>query len=146
VPVSRALRRLLRVRQLEEDQRRAALESAIGDLHRLEEALACNQQRERLGRELVSASCRTGKLVDRIAGIVESYIALRQASLLENKIVNASESVSEMREVYLSTRVDRRQAETVIEETESRDELEAARHSQQDMDDWHRTRRQRRIT
>jgi hypothetical protein len=38
--VSRALRRLLRIRDLEEEQSRLALESAIGDLNRLESTLA----------------------------------------------------------------------------------------------------------
>jgi len=146
VPVSRALRRLLRVRQLEEDQQRLALETALADLHRLQESLACSQQRDRRGRELVTSSCRTGELADRLAGIEESRSSLQQAGLLENKIAKASERVGELRDAYLSTRVERRQAETVIAETESRDALEATRRGQQDMDDWHRTRGSRRAT
>lgn len=146
MPVSRALRRLLRVRQLEEEQRRLALETALVDLHRLQESLARSQQRERLGRRLVTASCRTGEFVDRIAGVEESRSALRQAGLLEKRITNVSERVDELREVFLATRVERRQAESVIEETASRDELETRRRSQQDLDDWHRTRESRRTT
>jgi hypothetical protein len=38
--VSRALRRLLRIRELEEEQCRLALESTLGELNRLESALA----------------------------------------------------------------------------------------------------------
>ncbi len=146
MPVSRALRRLLRVRQLEEEQHRLALETALADLRRLQESLARSQQRERLGRQLVTASCRTGEIADRVAGVEESRSALRQAGLLEKGIANASERVGELREVFLSTRVERRQAETVIEETETRDALEATRRSQQDLDDWHRTRGSRRTT
>ena len=37
--ISRGLRRLLRVRNLEEEQSRQALESALGELNRLESAL-----------------------------------------------------------------------------------------------------------
>jgi hypothetical protein len=37
--VSRALRRLLRIRDLEEEQRRVALESALVELHRLQHSL-----------------------------------------------------------------------------------------------------------
>lgn len=146
MPVSRALRRLLRVRQLEEDQQRLALESGLSELHHLQELLAHSQQRERRGRQLVTASCCTCELADRLAGIEESRSALQQAGLLENRIAKASERVGELREVYLATRVERRQAETVIEETESRDALEATRCSQREMDDWHRTRGSRRAT
>ena len=53
---SRALRRLLRIRELQEEQSRLALESALGELHRLEHALASTFVRERRGRSLVQAS------------------------------------------------------------------------------------------
>ncbi len=63
--VSRALRRLLRIRELEEEQSRLALESALGELNRLKHALTATAERDRRGRRLVEASaqrasCRTG--------------------------------------------------------------------------------------
>ena len=48
--VPRALRRLLHIRSLEEEQRWLALESAIGELKRLERALAATAERDRRGR------------------------------------------------------------------------------------------------
>jgi len=45
--VSRALRRLLRIRELEEEQNRLALESALGELNRLEYALEATIERGR---------------------------------------------------------------------------------------------------
>jgi hypothetical protein len=37
-------------------------------------------------------------------------------------------------------RVERKQAEALIQETEARDAVEANRHSQQALDDWYRNR------
>jgi len=57
--VSRALRRLLRIRDLQEEQSRLVLESALGELHRLENAMTATFVRDRQGRSLVQASART---------------------------------------------------------------------------------------
>ena len=48
--VSRALRRLLRIRELEDEQCRLALESTLGELNRLECALTATAEPE-AGRE-----------------------------------------------------------------------------------------------
>jgi hypothetical protein len=42
--VSNALRRLLKIRAIEEEQSRLALESALGELNRLEVALAATAE------------------------------------------------------------------------------------------------------
>jgi hypothetical protein len=44
--------------------------------------------------------------------------------------------VATLREEFLAKRVERRQAETLIKETEARDAIEAGRRSQQNLDDW----------
>jgi hypothetical protein len=56
--VSRALRRLLRIRELEEEQGRLALESALGELHRLENALMATFERKHRGRSLVLSTAK----------------------------------------------------------------------------------------
>ncbi len=141
--VSRGLRRLLRVRELEEEQRRLALEAAMTELHRIEDALDQAGERGRNGRELVTASVHSGELTDRLAGLEESRSAARRAEVLADRFSDAEAEVAELRESYLSTRVERRQAEALIEETEARDAVEAKRRSQQDLDDWHRSRMNR---
>ncbi len=141
--VSHGLRRLLRVRELEEEQRHLALEAAMEELHRIEDALDHTSERGRKGRELVTASAHSGKLTDRFAGLEESRIAARQAEALADRFSDAEAEVTELRESYLSTRVERRQAEALIEETETRDAVEAKRRNQQDLDDWHRSRANR---
>jgi hypothetical protein len=142
--VSRTLRRLLRVRELEEEQCRLALESAQGGLTRLERALAGTVERARGGRRLVEASARTGELADRFAGLEESIGAERLAQVLSPRIEAAQEEVILLREEFLAKRVEVRQAETLIGETEARDAVEAARRGQQALDDWHRSRQFRR--
>ena len=64
--LSRALRRLLRIRDIEEEQSRIALEAAIGDRRRLEQAQIAATERDRRGRGLVDASTQTGELTDRL--------------------------------------------------------------------------------
>ena len=83
---SRALRRLLRIRDIEEEQSRLALESALSQLNRLEHALAATAERDRRGRRLVDASARTGELPDRLAGLEETRAAGRHAAALAPRI------------------------------------------------------------
>lgn len=141
MPVSRALRRLLQVRELEEEQSRLALESAVAQLNRLNGALAATNQRERRGRQLIAGSAQSGELPDRLAGLEEMRSAARVAEVLADRIADAETSVTERRQSFLSTRVQRRQAESLIEQTESRDAVDAARRAQQALDDWHRSRK-----
>jgi hypothetical protein len=140
VAVSRALRRLLRIRELEEEQSRLALESAMGEVHRLEHAQAANFERGRGGRRLVHASARSGEFRDRLAGLEETRAAERLALLLTPRIAEATEEAAGLREDYLSSRVERRQAETLIEEAQALETADAERRSQQGLDDWYRNR------
>ena len=137
---SRALRRLLRIRDIEEEQSRLALESALSQLNRLEHALAATAERDRRGRRLVDASARTGELPDRLAGIEETRAAKRHAAVLTPRIAAVRLNVSALRQQFLMKRVERRQAEALIQETEARDAVEANRRSQQALDDWYRNR------
>jgi flagellar biosynthesis chaperone FliJ len=143
VAISRALRRLLRIRELEEEQCRIALESAIGDLNRLQHALAANLERDRRGRLLVQSSAVSGELRDRLAGMEETRAAERLARVLAPRIADAEQDVVILREEFLDKRVERRQAETLIEEAGARDALDAERRSQTALDEWFGNRRHR---
>jgi hypothetical protein len=138
--VSRALRRLLRIRDLQEEQSRLALESALGELHSLENALAAAFERGRGGRRLVGASARTGKLTDRLAGLEETRSASRHVEALEPRIDAMGEEVRELRQEFLTRRVERRQAEILIQETETREAVEDGRRGQQTLDNWYGSR------
>ncbi|MGA3082587.1 MAG: hypothetical protein ABSD44_14640 [Terracidiphilus sp.] len=138
--VSRALRRLLLIRNLEEEQRRLALEEALGERNRLEHALGAAAERDRRGRRLVQASAESGQLPDRIAGLEETRAAIRHARAIEPRIEAIGEEVAARREEFLLKRVERRQAETLIRETEAREAIEAGRRGQQALDDWFSSR------
>jgi flagellar export protein FliJ len=138
--VSRALRRLLRIRELEEEQARLALDSSVGGLNRLEQALTATAERDRRGRRLVQTSAHSGELPDRLAGLEETRSADRLVQVLIPRIAAAGQQVTALRDEYLNARVERRQAETLIEEAEARDALDADRRSQQGLDDWFRNR------
>jgi hypothetical protein len=134
------MRRLLRIRNIEEEQCRLALESALGELNRLEHALRSATERERRGRRLVEAGVRGGELLDRVAGLEETYAAGRHAAVLVPRITESALDVVALREEFLRKRVERRQAETLIGETEARDAVVSGRREQQGIDDWYRSR------
>lgn len=137
---SRALRRLLRIRSLQEEQSRLALESSLGELHRLEHALTATVERERRGRSLIQVSAQTGELADRLAGLEETRSASLHAATLGLRIDRMGEEVTDRREEFLLKRVERRQAETLIQETEAREAIEDGRRGQQTLDDWYSSR------
>jgi flagellar export protein FliJ len=136
------MRRLMQVRALEEELRQAALESAVGDLRRMELALVASEERERNGRQQVTASVRTGELVDRIAGLEETRAALRHGAALKPRIAEAELEVARRRQEFLAKRIERRQVETLIQKTEAEDAVDAGRRAQRELDDWFLSRAQ----
>jgi hypothetical protein len=139
--VSRSLRRLLHIRDIEEEQSRQALEFALGEVNRLEGARTLMVEREHRGRRLIESSARTDQLADRIAGIEETRSASLHAAAIGPRIEAGKEQVLARRQEFLIKRVERRQAETLIQETEAREAVEAGRHGQQSLDDWYNARR-----
>jgi hypothetical protein len=134
--VSRTMKRLLRVLEIQEEQYRAALASALADLKRLEGAMAATAERERGGRRLVAASASSGELEDRLAGFEETRAARRHAAVLAPRIAEAKLRAGARQREFLSKRIERRQAETLIRKAESEDEIAADRRRQQGLDDW----------
>jgi len=139
----RPLRRLFRVRELEEEQARLELELALSGVRRLEQALLAAAEEDCRGRRLVVESAGSGELPDRLAGLEESRAAGRWAAALKPRLEDRALEVDALRLEFLERRVERRQAGTLIEETEARDAIEAGRRSQKGLDDWHRTRQHR---
>jgi len=137
---SRGLRRLLRVRNLEMEQRRIALESALGHLRRLEQVRVAGQQRNLRGRQLIADSVQNGEPTDRQAGLEEMAAAERIRLAVAGRIWNASQEVSRLHQEYLEKRVESRQAETLIQEAASKEAAEAERSAQSRLDDWFRNR------
>jgi aspartokinase len=125
---------------MEEEQCKAALESAMGELSRLERMMCGAQDRARGGRQLIAASARSGELTDRLAGVEELRAAGRHAQALTARIAPAKREAAELREIFLAKRVERRQAETLLREDEARQAVEADRRAQHSVDDWYLSR------
>jgi hypothetical protein len=142
MPVSNALKRLLRIRDLEQEQHRRALESALSELHQLEEALDRAEARERGGRSEFSASVLDWdpepdqQPLQLQSALVETAIGLSHAQALSPRISRAAAQAALRRQEFLLKRMERRQAETLIRETEAADAIEAARQGQKRLDDW----------
>jgi flagellar export protein FliJ len=143
MPISPALRKLLRIRELEEEQSRIALETALGEMNRLKRALAGTAQSGQAARRLFASGVQSGNLRDRVAGLQEMRSADNLAGALSRTLVAAGPEVARLRERFLATRVQRRQAESLVNEGESRAETEEERRNQRDLDDLHRARTQR---
>jgi flagellar biosynthesis chaperone FliJ len=138
--VSKSLRRLLELREMEEEQSRLALEAALADLNRLEHALQSAHQRSNRSRQLIRASAITGELPDRIAALEECRAAARIGAALEAAILTGRRAIEEMRLAHQALRVKRLQVETLVREAQAIADTEDARRNQQALDDWYGSR------
>ena len=137
------LRRLLRIRKLQEEQSAISLEAAAEELRRLENARIATLMRAHNGRCLVIASICLDEIHDRHAGLEEIHAASHLAGILSARIAVAESKVSRLREALMAKRIECRQAETILEKRAAQDAIETARRSQYTLDDWHRSRSQR---
>ncbi len=144
--VSKSLERLLHIRDLQEEQQRLALESAAGKLRDLEAARQAAGEMERAGRAWIGASAQTGVEADRQGGLVQVIAGIRRTELVAQHIARAEAETKRLHEAFLEKRVERRQAETLVSESEARDVIESDRRSQRAVDDWHGSRKQREKT
>lgn len=135
-----ALDRLFRVRELEEEQCRTAVEEAAGQVRRLENAVAAARERMLRGRRLISASAQSGDLLDRIAGLEETRSAGRAQENLSSRVKDAETALANLRQIFLAKRVERRQVETLLKQEEAALAFAADRRDQRVLDDWHRMR------
>jgi hypothetical protein len=139
--VSSALLRLLRVRALEEEQRRLALDSALSQLHALESALDAAQIRMRQGKALLAGAGSCIEIWDRSAALVEMDAARRRSAALRPRIAAAEEYAHRARQEFLVKRLERRQVETLVEEARTREAVDDLRRTQRFTDETFASRR-----
>jgi hypothetical protein len=137
---TRQIERVVRIRQLEEDESRRTLDLALAELAQLELALRAANQKERAGRSLVAASASSGEIADRTAGMEESRSASRLGLALASRIRTARDAVALFRQDYLNKRTSRLQAETLAETERAREAAINLRRGQQALDDWYLNR------
>lgn len=141
--VPKVLQRLLRVRSVEEEQRRRLLESAMTCLAALEQTRGAALETAKHGRALKRESVISGELLDRVGGLVEAAAAEKHACILAGRITTAKEDTVARRGEFLEKRMERQQAETLAEQATIRENMESDRRSQQMIDDWYGARAQR---
>ncbi len=138
---SKTLRRLARIRELEEEQSRLALESAARSREETAAELLAAHQERRDGRsDLVRGIERSDGLV-RQTGLVLMEIAARQAEHLRPELHRLDQELARQRDEFLIRRTARRQVETLLNEAEREARVEADRRAQQMLDDWYGRKR-----
>lgn len=133
--VSSGLKRLLRVRSLQEEQRRLALESARDECDRLQKLLAALRERAANGRVIVKQGIGSADSADRIVGLAEQDLALRVGAHLGQAIEAAELRLLAVRAHYLSARTEKRQAEVLIANRQQEEARENARKEQRVLDE-----------
>lgn len=141
--IAHALRRLLRILELEEEQAQAVLDAALAQRRNLQKGWDAAVLRDRAGRRLVAASALSNNFIDRLAGLEETAVAKRIAAILRSHLAQADKETARRRAELLAKRVERSQAETLVQEAEAREASKTARRTQRSIDDWYLMRRHR---
>lgn len=139
--VSRSLRRLLQLRQAEEEHRKAQLHLAILELSKLQYSLRLAYAQAQRGRALLAESIRTGDMEGRLSGMNEIDGAERRAHFVSAEIRAMEIAVEKLRGEFLAKRMERRQAGSLVESAMVREDLDQKRRSQTALDDWFQTRK-----
>ena len=139
----KGLRRLLRLPLLEEEQAERTLEAAVSAVRELDAGITVARGRERMGQGLVRLSATAGEPLDRVAGLEEVRAGERIREALIPRLAEAETVAAARQAQYLSKRVERRQAETVVHEAEARAAEDAARRNQESLDDLYLGRMRR---
>ncbi len=139
----KGMRRLVRLLLLEEEQAERALAASIATARELEAGITAAHGREQMGRGLVRLSAGAGEPLDRVAGLEEVKAGERIRQALLPRLAEAEMIVVARREQYLNKRVERRQAETVVQEAEAGAAREASRRNQESLDDMYLGRMRR---
>lgn len=135
--IKRTLNRLLRLRELEEEQSRLELELAVAERNRAQQEIALAARRQALGRSNFAAGIVEQNRLARAAGLFEAEEAHRQRLRLHPQLEAADAAVARQQAEFLLRRTGRRQVETLVENEHDKAEIEAGRRAQQMLDDWY---------
>lgn len=130
-----SLHRLHELRCAEEEQRRALLTSALGELERLKTKLSAAREHKTNGRALLEKSIWSGDRDTRLGALEEIGGAGRVIDLLGARI-NAARNVAErFRADLLAARQQRQQTETLLDSIKKEQEAEQRRRIQTELDE-----------
>src|SRR5581483_7055528 len=121
----KTLERLLRIREIQEEQKKLRLDAAQATLKSLQRARDAAAEMERGGRALAAESVISGELADRQAGLMQTEFARRRARMLAPWIASTQKETVELRRDFMDKRMQRRQAETLVGLEDTRDKVES---------------------
>jgi flagellar biosynthesis chaperone FliJ len=136
--ISASLRRLLSIRELQEEQSEAALASVVHEIAQLRAAQSHAGVRATQARRLLEASVRCDVPSDRWTGLQEEHIAIKLATQLADHVAATEREAETLRTHYLEARMERRQVQTVAQNAEKAVATDAEHKEQRDLDEWHR--------
>lgn len=134
-----SLHRLHELRQAEEEQRKALLQAALGELHGLKSAMKSAFGRLMQGRSLLKQSLLSGDMAARLSANEEIAGSRRLVNAFSSRIHGAGAVVEKLRDDLLAKRLERRQAGTLLASIIEQQELQERRRAQVALDDWYRS-------
>jgi flagellar export protein FliJ len=137
------LPRLLRLRELEEEQSRVDLEAAVGQRNKVQQEKLVTRARLQMGRQSFAAGVAEGNAASRTGAVLQVEQARGQEQPLKLRMAAAEAELAQQFAEFLTRRTDRRQVEALVEQQRSRAALETGRRAQQMLDDWYGRRGQK---
>jgi len=133
----RILGRLLRLRELEEDQGRLLLKAAAVVREELSGEMTDAIEEAELGRRTFHFGVERSDSIDRAAGLVASGAGERLREHLKPRLRAAELELERQRTEFLNRRTSRLQVETLEAEARLLENADAGRRAQQMLDDWY---------
>jgi len=133
----KAFLRLMRLRELEEEQSRQVLELSVGRHREIQGELAQATSRQAESRAQFVASAGEADTSGRCGAMLEMSFAAQQQHQAQLALQAADLAVATQRAEFLVRRTERRQVETLLRQQRSLLEIETRRRAQQILDDWY---------
>ncbi len=137
----RTLKRLARLRELEEEQSRLELELAARRRAEVAENVNAAVAAQATGRRSFVSGVVQGDGLERVAGLAAMRQAEGRRTALMPHLAEADRQLAVERDEYLARRTERRQVDTLLAEQRAEEQREAAHRAQQMLDDWYGRKR-----
>ena len=141
MPRKRVLSRLVRLRELEEEQGRLSLEDAVRRRGRVCEEMDHAKKETEMGRMSFLNGVARRDALGRTGGLIGMEIGVRECARVAPRLQGADREVELQREEFLRRRTARMQVESLATEARNLAEAEVAQRAQQILDDWYGRRR-----
>jgi ribosome-binding ATPase YchF (GTP1/OBG family) len=141
--MSRSLKRILKIRELVEDQSRLRMETAMRDLAQIELNMDRWHRRQMFSREYGFDSLMKSDFEGRLAAEAEEYLSGQRVERLIPVRHNMQQQVFICRSDFLEKRKQTLQASTLLDKAEAEAEAERLKREQMALDEWYQSERMR---